>query len=610
MKLIDEKGRLFGRINLLDLAVIIGALAVLYVGASAWIALRQDPLAITGLEPSQITTGKPVNIAVNLQNERYINSARLHLISDQPGAETTIITGKVLPSVRHQATFSIPADLPAGNYSLAIEAQLMDVFRRSSLQTIGGGKLRLVVADEIREIVEETAYDPRCLWKLELNTVLLSGGNSQPELETGNSLESNDGMSLTLVEFKPDVPDQTLDMLPDDIREKVIAMAALEVTATFEHLEPMLAGLESSMALSSNDSRLEAVTEGIIYAELDMLFYLENDNQAGLLKKDATLATDSQQAAAIVLENFGQVDNPWVSAATLPPEGNNSPVFSVARVRLACRPDNGGLYYGSTRLEPNGLLSFGSGDSKITGGILSSTIPSMTATVRAMLDNVPVHLVPLIKSGVKVTNHKGNVIGGTIRRVLNVDRLALLPSSLGYNQGGIGRDFRRILLELELECISRNGALLFQGQLLDYGKPINFALLGRPYTAISYLGSTLPARGKLADVKIQVVFHNVPTEIVPWIRAGEQEYIRGRTSNWKIERVMSNEPAKVMYSGADGRQAHLANHPSARNIRCLVSLRLVKYGEDMFFNGSQLKIGSNIAFSAKRWTHSASLAAF
>ncbi len=610
MKLIDDKGRLFGRINLLDLAVIIGVLAVLYVGVAAWVALRQKPLTITGLNPARITSGKPVNITLSLQNERYIESIRLHLISGQPGAETTTLSGKVSPSVRDHADFTIPADLMSGNYNLQIEAQLRDVFYRKSLQTAMGGKIQLVVADTVVVAVEEAAFNPKCLWKLELNTVLLSGGETSPELKTGLSLETGDGMSLTLTGFEPDPPADVIDKLSAENKEKALALAGLEVTASYEHLEPLLAGLESAMALTCNDSPLEAVAEGALFAELDMLFYLEEDDQAGLLIKDAALVTTDGRDTAIVLENFGQVSNPWVSAAAMPPVGNNSPSFSVARVRLACRPDNGGLYFGSTHLEPNRLLTLRSGDTRITGGILSGTATSITTTIRTLLDNVPVHLVPLLRSGVKVTNHKGNLNSGVIGRVLDVDPLALLPTNPGYNQGSVGRDFRRVLLDLELECTSRNGALFFQGQQIDYGRAFNLALLGHPFSAISYYGSSLPPRGKLADVKIQVVFTNVPPSIVPWIRAGEQEYLPGKPSSWKIERVMSNEPGKMLNSSADGRQAHLANHPTNRDIRCLVSIQLVKKGDDSFYNGNQLKIGSGITFNARRWSFAASMAAF
>ncbi len=852
MKLIDDKGRLFGRINLLDLAVIIGLLAALFVGVSAWMALRQQPMALLELKPARVTTGKPVKITVKLRNERYLASARLHLISDQPGAKTITLNGKVNPAVRDQAAFTVPADLSAGSYSMELEAQVMDVFHRSSLQTVINNKIKLVVAEEAVEeaeemvIEEKPVFDSKCLWKLELKTVLLSGGEGPPGLEAGDQLESRDGMSLTLAEFEPDVPAGIMDKLPEAQREKVFAFATLEVSASFEQLEYLLTGLGSPISLSCRDTLLKAVALGDIFTELDMLFYLDADGQNKLLGKDAALASKDEQTTATVVENFGQVDNPWLPAAAVPPSRDGSPAFSVARVRFVSRLKDGELYFGTTRLEPDRLLTFRPGGSRITGGILGTTQPDMKATVRVVLDNVPAHLVPLLTSGVAVTNAKGNLITGRVKRVLdnaplvsqselesNFRRLLLelelectsergvlyflgqridygsnlnltllghpftattsyrdrLPTQpdlsatvrvildnvpiqlvplltsgvvvsnsqgnliagrvkrvldnapleiltttpgggqsepgsnfrrlllelevectskhgvlyflgqridygrnlkltlLGHpftattyygetlpplgtaqlnlnatvsvmldnvpiqlvplltsgvkvtnSQGnvvagrvkrvldiapleiqtttpeiarsGVRNDFRRLLLELELECTSNQGVLSFLGQQINYGRNLNLALLGHPFTVMTYHGDTLPPPGKLVWEKIQLRFTNVPPEIAPWIKAGEQEYLPGQPTTWTIESVISNEPAKVLYPGADGRQAHLADHPTLRDIRCLVSLRVTKIGDDLFYNGNPLKIGSRITFNARRWSFSASLTEF
>ncbi len=619
MKLIDDKGRLFGRINLLDLAVMIGILAVLYVGVSAWTALRQQPMLLLEITPSRITSGKPVKVTVKLQNERYIQSARLHLISDQPGAATTTLSGVVRPSVRDQAAFTIPADLPAGNYSLELETQVLDVFHRQSLQTVRNAKLKLVVADEVIAIpveevkvveVVEVVFNPKCLWKLEFKAAFLSATGEPPQLIAGNSLECRDGMILTLLEIEQELSADVLDKLPADKREKAFALAGLEVTASFEHLENLLAGLESSISLSCRDSLFEAIAIGKIFTELDMLFYLDGTSQNGLLEKKSALATDGDRATAVVLENYGQVDNPWLSAAAVQLDQNNHQAFSVARVRFESRPEKGGLFFGSTRLEPNRLLTFRPNGARISGGILGTVQPNLSTTVRVMLDNVPAHLAPLLTKGLKVTNAKGNLNGGVLKRILAIAPLAILPTTPGLKPGGIGRDFRRMLLELELECTSRNGALYFQGQQIEYGRNLNLALLGRPFAATIYHGGNLPPRGKLVWEKIQVVFRGVPVEIVPWIRTGEQEYSPGKPSTWKIERVMSNEPSKILYPSADGRQAHLTNHPISRDIRCLISLRLVSSGDDRFYNGAPLKIGTGIGFNARNWNFSASLASF
>ena len=174
MKLIDDKGRLFGRINLLDLAVLLGLLAILYVGASAWLALKTQRMELLELSPSKIIAGKPVAVTIKLKNERYIYDARLNLTTRNKDDKIISLVGKTRPNIRDHVTFTVPADLASGTYNVAFEARLVDVFRRSSPETVSNPKIRLTVLEEAKEVVvEKETFDSKCLWQIGFNASAL-----------------------------------------------------------------------------------------------------------------------------------------------------------------------------------------------------------------------------------------------------------------------------------------------------------------------------------------------------------------------------------------------------------------------------------------------------
>ena len=177
-------------------------------------------------------------------------------------------------------------------------------------------------------------------------------------------------------------------------------------------------------------------------------------------------------------------------------------------------------------------------------------------------------------------------------------------------RAGSGRDFRRVLMDLELECTINQGKPLFQGQMIDYNRNLAMSLLGQQFSAVVFSGNRLPSSGEYVWENVQVEFGSVPPSLVAWIRPGEQEYAPDQSASWKIERIISNEPAQVINPSSDGTKMHVANHPTHRSVRALVSLRVLKRDGDLYYNGNRLIIGSGISFQARRWSTSASLVSF
>ncbi|MBW7995581.1 MAG: DUF4330 domain-containing protein [Candidatus Glassbacteria bacterium] len=613
MKLIDEKGRLFGLINLLDLAVILGVLAALYVGISSWVAISQPRLQALGIRPAKISSGAPAKVTVKLDNKRYLLSARLHLIPKSFKGKTVLLDGKIPFNVRDSVLFNVPADLQAGTYETVLEAVTMDVFRRQSTYTLPLAKGDFVVSSVVSSAPKQRfkpSYGGQCFWSLEFTSLVLSQGNEGAGLEPGDSLFSMSGLAFTVRSVDPQVPAERLSAVPESRRTQVIASAELTVSADYDRLAEFLENSGSAITVEHLGQEYRIMPAAETSVELDMLFYLKEPDQVSLLDVQSILSGDEELPRAVVKVSYGEADNPWFSRGSVDPGGDVLHAFEVARIRLSCRLAEGGLYFGRSRLEPDRLLRFDVGGTRLTGGILSKSQPELRAVVRVMIEAMPARLVPLLRAGLKVSDSKGSVQAGEIHRVLDIDPLGT-PAALSYrSQPGFGREFRRVILDLELNCTVSGGVPRFFNQQIDFGRSLNFALLGQPLNGVVHYAGELRPAGQLVWQSVQVEFRNVPQELVAWVRPGEQEYSLERPPSWKIERIMSNQPAKILYPSPDGRQALLADHPASRDIRCQVSLLVLQAGDDMFYNGNLLKVGSGLSFNARRWSFGAALVAF
>src|SRR2546429_79503 len=79
MAIVDDRGRLFGKINLIDLTLIVLAVLAIPLGYGAYLLFRTPVPRITSFEPSTvvITPAAPMRIAIKGQNLRPFLKASL-----------------------------------------------------------------------------------------------------------------------------------------------------------------------------------------------------------------------------------------------------------------------------------------------------------------------------------------------------------------------------------------------------------------------------------------------------------------------------------------------------------------------------------------------------
>lgn len=70
MAIVDQQGRLFGRLNLLDAAFVLLLFALIPLGYASWIVFRTPPAVLTSVEPATLMAEASIRIVVHGRNLR------------------------------------------------------------------------------------------------------------------------------------------------------------------------------------------------------------------------------------------------------------------------------------------------------------------------------------------------------------------------------------------------------------------------------------------------------------------------------------------------------------------------------------------------------------
>jgi hypothetical protein len=118
MAIVDDRGRLFGRLNLLDAVLLVLLVGLVPLGYAAYALFREHPARITGISPSRTEQAPHLRVAITGENFRpYMRvSADNYQALDFVFKSTTEV----------EAPF---ADLPPGEYDIVLYDQAQERFR-------------------------------------------------------------------------------------------------------------------------------------------------------------------------------------------------------------------------------------------------------------------------------------------------------------------------------------------------------------------------------------------------------------------------------------------------------------------------------------------------
>jgi len=125
MTIIDERGRVFGRFNLIDAGLVIVLLVLVPLTYAAYRLFRPEPIRIVSIEPSRVIVGHPQR--VRLHGEHLRPYLRAQVGAEQ--AHTLLIESPT------DGEFAMP-DLPVGTFDVSLYDEVQQVAQLKQAITI------------------------------------------------------------------------------------------------------------------------------------------------------------------------------------------------------------------------------------------------------------------------------------------------------------------------------------------------------------------------------------------------------------------------------------------------------------------------------------------
>mgnify|MGYP001331586556 FL=1 len=125
MPVIDDRGRLFGKLNLIDAIVMVVAMGLIPLSYGAFMLFREQPPIITSIQPMQVTQGQPNTLLLTGEGFRPFLVARLGDFE----SSGFLVESPTIAEVR------MP-DIPAGNYDFVLYDQARELVRMPGAITV------------------------------------------------------------------------------------------------------------------------------------------------------------------------------------------------------------------------------------------------------------------------------------------------------------------------------------------------------------------------------------------------------------------------------------------------------------------------------------------
>jgi hypothetical protein len=161
MPILDDRGRLFGKVNLIDAAVVVFLLVLVPLGYGAWRLFKAPPSVFTGVTPTLFKPGV-LNQAVVVSGQRLRPFYRVFVGNDQ---------ADYLFGTTERAELRLPA-LEPGTYDVVFFDDAMEIGRLPNAIAVG---VKPVVKPVVRSLLIRPAGRPGDPVQLELQGKNLDG---------------------------------------------------------------------------------------------------------------------------------------------------------------------------------------------------------------------------------------------------------------------------------------------------------------------------------------------------------------------------------------------------------------------------------------------------
>ena len=125
MPVLDERGRLFGKINLIDAVVVVLVLGLIPLAYGAFLLFRVPKPSIVTLQPTQVAAGQPASLLLTGENLRPFLRARIGPV-DSPLFVQNPTTGEI----------KLPQTVQPGTYDIALFDEGQELARKPGALTV------------------------------------------------------------------------------------------------------------------------------------------------------------------------------------------------------------------------------------------------------------------------------------------------------------------------------------------------------------------------------------------------------------------------------------------------------------------------------------------
>jgi len=590
--IIDERGRLFGLINLLDLVLLIGVVIVLYFGATVYLVSKKPALTMQSLDPKQMTVGETPQFTLKLVNDRRLSSAKVKLIPKGFEGPVVVQEGRTDKRKRDVVLFSMPAAVQPGEYQIELEVTTLGFFSREHLYTTRASEQVLtvnpkpVVAPPAPPKVEIRG---KYFWPVELEVFFPPGQQKafaglRPGAEVA---EAGAGFTAKVLSVRASLSSDTLSLSGRPWWKKSVPFRGGRVAGgraqvdyvDLPSFQQKVLSPGARMDLRRGKEKLTGYLLGMVAVEpqipedlvswevtVAMLSLNESQRQALVVNAQQVDTATGLVMAQVIQIVRGPV-NSWIKV--VPPKDpgkiapRSSPFNIIARMKLLCELKNGRVYFGGVPLEPGAMLNFEMNGRKMAGTMLSAEKELIPLNVYFPM--VPRQVAARLRKGMQVFRPGGTESMATIREILD-SKPATLPFDLGSDAGtDLTGKYNHLLLRLELYCSVTEQGLVSSKQKIQYGGPLKVQLLSEQLTGTITIRDELPPPGKfywkedIMPVVFNVFFPVVPGKLAERIHDGMVVYAPGAAEPLgTIQQLIGSEAVKPPYGLKAGDRVDLS----------------------------------------------------
>ncbi len=371
MSIVDERGRLFGRINLIDLGLILFVAVLLPLGYGAYVLFRTPPATLTSVAPGTIEVGKKgieQSVRVNGRHLRPFLRATLGKIDARAFLVETPVAGELRL-----------VDVPPGTYDLTLYDEASEVAHLKNALTITAPPVPPIQL--VGWFVGTTATSAQ----LGVGLKFGPAGHSDAAILGVREPEANRRRATLSVSCEPSArPCLVAGTAIESGKSLNLTVASQDGGFTFLVDEVRAGGLWTDVKV-----RFVGLPEVVALAHAgDVDRHFDSDTGAGtspaILKGAVLLSLGEPQNAngsVNVIVNQGIPSTPETTVmtsanATLPMH------VRTAEVRLPVEPAPLGWKYHDVPVRPGSVLTFETADYSVRGVMLSMSTPSVVSPPR------------------------------------------------------------------------------------------------------------------------------------------------------------------------------------------------------------------------------------